>query len=147
MRAMMGSGLYDQWMIQGSQRAGFDAARLLRFLTLVIMVPYTALFLPSLVCHTRFSESGVGIQGYAEIHESQYPYSDIEKAAIVRGYRDRSGTFQSDPQIVLHFRDGRHWSSRDSFRDPEAISSDLTAFISRKTGLTFQVVNLEAEVR
>jgi hypothetical protein len=147
MRAMMGSGQFDQWMIQGNRRAGFDSPRALRLLAFVIMVPYTVLFLPSLVCHTRFSESEVGIQGYAEIHEKRYPYSDVEKAAIVNGYRDRSGTFRKDRRVVLYFRDGRRWSSRDSFRDPEEIRSDLTAFISQKTSLKFQIVDLEAESR
>lgn len=141
LRLWMGTVRFDAWTAQGNRKVGFNSGRALNILGVVIMVPYTLLFLPSLVCHTRFTPSYVEVQKYAELHGAKYLYSDVQRIAVVSGYRDRSGALQHDPRLVIDFADGRRWSSRDSFRDPETINQRLVAFLSEKTKLSVEVAD------
>jgi len=147
MRFLMTPDKFARWTRGHDRQAGFDTERAMRFLALAIMGPYTLAFLPSVGCHTRFSEGDIGIQTYAQIREVRYGYGDVAATMIVKGGRDRSGEFYKDPQIVIDFKDGRRWSSGDGFRDPEDINPDLAAFIAIKTGLAFRYIEAKQDLR
>jgi hypothetical protein len=144
---LMGQDQFAHWTRGHDRQAGFDTERAMRFLAYIPMGLFTLAFLPSIGCHTRFSMAEIGIQAYAQIRETRYSYRDVEAIAIVKGGRDRSGELYKDLRIVIDFKDGRRWSSRDSFRDPEDINPDLASFIAVKTGLTFQYVDAEQDMK
>lgn len=147
MRWLAGRDRYASWTFSHNQQAGFDTDRVAHYFALVIMVPYTLAFLPSIGCHTRFSDDEIGIQTYADLKETRYSYHDVRSIAVVKGSLMRNGEFYKDPRIVIDFKDGRRWSSRDSFRDPEEINPDLAAFIALKTGMEYQYVDTAADLR
>jgi hypothetical protein len=147
LRSLMGRDRFEQWALQGDRKAGFSSGRALNVLGLVIMLPYTVFFLPSLVCHTRFSTTEIGIQTYPQMKEARYRYSDVHRIVLVDGYKLRSGAFERDPRIVIEFSGGRRWSSRDSFRDPEEINSNLVTFLLEKTNLPLQSAETIEQVR
>jgi hypothetical protein len=145
-RRTMGGKKFAAYMQRGSRVSGYDGTRAMRFLALVIMVPYTAFFVPSLGCHTRFSESEIGIQRYAEITERKYSYSQVRSIALVQGYKLRSGEFQNDPRLVVDFEDGRRWTSREGFRDSEEPNKQLISFLEFRTGKHVQSATLENDL-
>ncbi len=145
-RWKMGNDRFARWTSDQHTQAGFDTDRALRAMAAVIMVPVTIAFVPSLGCHTRFSKTDIGIQGYADIWETRYTYRDVVAIAIIKGNRNRSGELVDDPQIVIDFQGGKRWSSGDGFRDPEKISPNLASFIAEKTGLDYRYVDAEEDL-
>lgn len=67
LRGLMSSRRFAVWEYQQSRQAGFDSNRAFRWLGIIVMVPFTALFLPSLGCHMRLTRDGIAIQGYGEL--------------------------------------------------------------------------------
>ncbi|HET9790862.1 MAG TPA: hypothetical protein VFR08_06140 [Candidatus Angelobacter sp.] len=126
---------WSLWLAQQNQKAGFDGSRAMRWLAYLILVPYTAFFVPSLACYTRFTESEVAIHGYSDRKEARYTYGDVTRIAVVRGGLDRDGKFYSSPRLLMDFRDGTRWTTRDGLRDPAPIDHDLQQFLVLHTGL------------
>jgi hypothetical protein len=113
---------------------------------MIIMVPFTALFLPSLGCHTRFTDAGIAIQGYGDITERSYAWTAVRCAAVVRGYRDRSGALHDEAHFAIRFTDQSMWSSRDGFRDPEPLRQDLLELLQKRLQIEFRTVEVDAEL-
>lgn len=138
LRKIMDRKTWEIWLAQQNQKAGFDCSKAMRWLAYLILVPFTALFLPSLGCHARFSTNEIGIQGYLDWNETRYAYSDVARVALIDGWLDRSGTFNSDPRILIEFHGGKRWTTRNGFRDPEPVRRDLLDYLLGHTavGLT-----------
>jgi hypothetical protein len=134
------------WMARQNQKAGFDCMRAMRWMAYLIMIPYTAFFLPSLVCHTRFSEKEIATQGYLEWKETRYPYSEVARFTVAQGGIGRQGQFYPDLRVIIDFKNGARWTTRDGFRDPEAINTDLLNFLTLHTGLQPRYVSTDREL-
>lgn len=145
-RALMSPGRFMVWDYQQSRQAGFDSNRAFRWLGIIVMVPFTALFLPSLGCHTRFTHNGIAIQGYGDLGERFYPHTALASAGVVRGYRDRNGELHDDVHIAIRFSDQRLWSSRDGFRDPEPIRHDLLRLLEQRMENRFRSYEVDSEL-
>jgi len=143
LRKMMDRKTWEIWLAQQNQKAGFDCSKAMRWLAYLILVPYTALFLPSLGCHARFSTDEIGIQGYLDWNEARHAYSDVTRVALIDGWLDRSGVFNSDPRILIDFHDGKRWTTRDGFRDPEPVRKDLLDYLISHTGVGLTHVRIE----
>lgn len=135
LRRTMDSKVWHVWMDKQNRKAGFDGNRAMRLLAYVILVPFTIFFLPSLGCHTAFSETGITTWSYWAMKEARHPYRDITRFAALRGGLDRSGKFYPDSHLIIDFRDGTRWTSRDGFRDPEPVNTELVKFLALHTGL------------
>jgi hypothetical protein len=135
---LMGRERLAAWVRRYDKSSGFDGELSLRAMVVVLLLPFTLAFIPSLGCHTRFSNDAIGIQTYGHIQETRYSYSDIKTIAIVDG---------KDPRIVIVFYDGRRWSTRDSLRDPEPVNTDLASFIARKSGKALIHVETQEDVK
>lgn len=129
LRKVMDRKSWEILLAQQNQKAGFDCNKAMRWLAYLVLVPYTALFLPSLGCHARFSTNEIGIQGYLDWKEARYAYSDVTRLALIDGWLNRSGEFKSDPRLLIDFRDGKRWTTRDGFRDPEPVRRDLLDYL------------------
>jgi hypothetical protein len=134
------------WMARQNQKAGFDCMRAMRWMAYLIMIPYTAFFLPSLVCHTRFSEKEIATQEYSEWKETRYPYSEVSRFAVAQGGIGRQGQFYPDLRVIIDFKNGARWTTRDGFRDPEAINTDLLNLLTLHTGLKPRYVSTDKEL-
>lgn len=145
-RALMSPRHFAVWEHQQSAKAGFDSNRAFRWIGLVIMVPYTVFFVPSLGCHTRFTDSDVAVQDYAALVELAYPYHEVKAVALVRGYRDRKGEFHQDPHISIRFADGRLWTTRKGFRDPEPIREELVQLLESKVPGRMRMVETDSAI-
>lgn len=143
LRMVMDRKSLEIWLAQQNQKAGFDCSKAMRWLAYVILVPYTAFFLPSLGCHARFSANEIGLQGYLDWNEARYAYSDVTRVALIDGWLDRSGAFNSDPRILIDFHDGKRWTTRDGFRDPEPVRKDLLDYLIGHTGVELTHVHTE----
>ena len=135
------------WLDQQNQKVGFDVLRAMRWMAYLIMIPYTAFFLPSLVCHTRFSEKEIATQGYSEWKETRYTYSAVGRVAVAKGAIGRQGQFYPDLRLIIDFKNGNRWTTRDGFRDPEAINTDLLNFLTQHTGLQPRYVETDKELK
>jgi hypothetical protein len=146
LRKIMDEKTWSVWMLRQNQQAGFDCMRAMRWMTYLIMIPFTAFFLPSLVCHTRFSEKEIATQGYSEWTETMYPYSEVSRFAVAQGGIGRQGQFYPDLRVIIDFKNGARWTTRDGFGDPEAINTDLLNFLTLHTGLQPRYVSTDQEL-
>jgi hypothetical protein len=104
-------------------------------------------FIPSMGCHTRFAGTEIGMQDYAELKETRYSYADVSRMVVVGGHFDDHGKYEADPQLLLDFKNGRKWSTRDGFRNPSPLENGLVPFLSLHTGLQPVAVKTESELK
>ncbi len=145
-RAIMSPRRFTIWDYYQSRKAGFDSNRAFKWLGLIIMVPFTAFFVPSLGCHTRFTEQGLAVQAYGDFSETYHAYDKVRTAGVVLGYIDRSGDFHPDPHIAIRLSNGELWSSRHGFRDPEPVRQEIVELLQRTVAGGVRTVRTEHEL-
>ena len=126
---------YESW---SNQRAGFDASRLLRLMTLCIVVPMGMSTVLALPIHTSVSESGFHIVHFASLRATQHTFSDVRKIMITDALRLRDGSLHRRPALIVYFSDGSKWSSADNREPDPALNEQLLEFIEEKTNLPIE---------
>lgn len=126
-----------------SAKAGYDATRALRAMLIFVCLPIAIATCLAIPMHSVFGSTEMHFRDYASLTTAKYSYSDIRLFAVVDGYRDRDGRFHHQPTIVLHFRDGRIWTSNPNKDLQNPIDPMLVEYLGTKTGLS--VVHAEAE--
>ena len=123
---------YESW---SNQKAGFDATRLLRLMTLCIAVPMGMATVLALPIHTSISESGFHIGNFGSLRATRHPFSDVKRILVTDALHLRNGSLQRRPAIIVYFSDGSKWSSADNREPDPTLNEHLLEFIEEKTNL------------
>jgi hypothetical protein len=135
--------LYNYWT---TAKAGFDSTRVLRILTVVVVLPIaiaTALALPQ---HAVLQKEAIRARGYGFSSTSTYRYVDARRLTVIDGFRQRDGKLVKRAGLVLDFADGRRWSSAAISNFEPSVDPDLLSYIRSKTGLEPQYVEAESDI-
>jgi len=120
---------YESW---SNRRAGFNATRTLRLMTIGIGLPIGLITMLALPIHITIDASGVMIGQFAKLKPL---HSEIRAITVTQGLRTRDGGFQSRPAIVVDFSDGSRWSA-DNRGTQKVIDQALLLYLQQKTGLS-----------
>jgi hypothetical protein len=123
---------YESW---SNQKAGFDATRLLRLMTLCIAAPMGMATLLALPIHTSISETGFHIGHFGSLRATKHTFSHVKRILVIDALRLRDGSLQRRPAIIIYFSDGSKWSSADNREPDAALNQQLLKFIKEKTNL------------
>ena len=97
------AALYNYW---GSQRAGFDCTKLLRWMGVVIVLPIGILTVLAVSMHATLDSDGIEDCGYAFSPCQRYRYADASRMTQIDGYRDRN-----DNPTSWHCSGVQRWAS------------------------------------
>ena len=129
---------YERW---SNDKAGFDATRLLRLMTIVLGIPATILTVMALPIHTSITQTGLSVGHFGNLTPRYHSYSDVREITVTEGLRTRNGSLQKRPSIVLDFADGTRWSSADNRPIEKLVDSSLLSFLRSKTGLSVSYID------
>jgi hypothetical protein len=111
---------------------------LLRMLTvLAVLVGVSCAVFVGLVLnwYARFAEDEIAIKRFIGLGEEVHPYGDVEQIVLTTHRWSGKQTVPGS-NLGLRFRDGRTWSTDQTFRLPEGDERErLLEFLRRKTGL------------
>jgi hypothetical protein len=137
------ANLYAYW---SNQRTGFDATRLLRWMAVLIALPIGVLTVLALPMHTVFRQNDIRNCGYAFAPCKVYRYADARRLTVIEGFRDRDGKLVERAGVVIDFADGRRWSSADVGDFNKTVDPAFADLLARKTKLTFNYAQTEADI-
>jgi hypothetical protein len=118
--------LYAYWT---NLKAGFDSTKILRWLSILIVLPIAALTILALPMHVILGQAEIRDCGYAFRPCQVYRYSDARRMTIIDGFRDRNSRLTRRAGIVIDFSDGRRWSSADIGEFNARVTRDCKSFL------------------
>lgn len=121
---------------ESSGKTGFDSYRVMVAMNLFLAVPIGIFTVPAITMHLTFTETDIYWTSYSSLHPQVFSYSDATRATFVDGYRLRDGSFQSHPDLILDFRDGRRFSANAVGDGGTVPSAQEIELLLSKTHLT-----------
>jgi len=94
--------LYNYWT---TAKAGFDSTRVLRIMTVVIVLPIALLTALALPEHAVLQKEAIHARGYGFSSTRSYRYVDAWRLTVIDGFRQRDGKVVKRAGIVLDFAD------------------------------------------
>jgi hypothetical protein len=137
---------YIFWTNSNPRYGGMDSTKVLRWLSVVIVLPVGVLTVLDLNSHDIVGPTEIRACGYAFATCKVYPYNEARRMTTIEGFRDRDGKFSSRAGIVLDFSDGRRWSSAGLSNFEKSVDPNFAVFLSRKTGLPMNFAESEADI-
>lgn len=134
---------YEYWT---NIKAGFNATRILRILTCVIVFPIAVLTVLALPWHDSIQEVVIRSHGYGLKQYRTFDYSNARTLAVIEGFRNRDGKLTRRAGCVLYFADGSKWSSAGIGNFRSIVDPALLSFLEQKTGLQPVRAETEAEL-
>jgi hypothetical protein len=125
---------------------GIDSRRILRWMTLLIVLPIGIFTVLALNMHATVGPEVIRDCGYAFKPCSVYRLSDAKRLTAVAGFRTRDGSETRRAGIVIDFKDGRRWSSADWGDWRNSIDPHFADFLERKTGLPLNSIEAEDDL-
>jgi len=135
--------LYNYW---SSLKSGFDSPKLLRWLTIFVVLPAGVLSILALSMHISLTQNEIRDCGFAFARCKIYRYADARRMTIVDGFRDRDGKLNRRAGIVIDFVDGRRWSSADNSEITERVDPALLEFLKDRIPLPFNYAQTEVDI-
>ena len=119
---------YKRW---SDAKTGFRATSLLRWMIVGLALPIGIANILAVPMRASFMQTEIIVGRYAHIRPERHPYNSISRFAVVDGFLDRSGAFQSRPTVLLKFDDGSEWRSWTLTED-RVLDPKLVNFLSEK---------------
>ena len=134
---------YEFW---SNAKAGFNATRILRIMTALIVLPVAGLTVPALPEHDSLQETAIRSHRYGFVEAKIFDYSKATTLAVIDGFRGRDGRLTRRAGCVLYFSDDRKWSSAEIGDFKPNADLTLLIFLESKTGLRPKHAETEAEI-
>jgi hypothetical protein len=133
---------YPEYAAYGQVKAGFDVARVSRVLFVGAGLLSGALLLLGLDHYTRFGRDAVTINGFFGLGPVTHGYADVRAVRLVARFQAPNGNIVERPHLVLEFRDGSRWSTRNNGR-PKNRAEDqaIAALVAARSGVPIEQVD------
>ncbi len=105
------SGQAARIVAKGNAKAGWDGERVMHLLGWFVVLPIGLLTVPALWMHMSVFPDEIHVTHYGHMSSEVFQLAQARRAYWVDGYRLRDGSFQSRPDLVLDFGDGRRLST------------------------------------
>lgn len=132
---------------EGSNKSGFDCFRVMVGMNLFLVLPiafFTILALPE---RLTFTEHSILWTHYASLKPEIFNYSDIVRLTKVDGYLLRDGSFKSQKDVLIDFKDGRRLSANAvGDGDSEPSAEEINVLLDQ-TGLVPGEVRTKEEIQ
>jgi hypothetical protein len=133
MNWLLGRGVGDSYAQWSDAKYGFQCTRILRWMALILAVPCLVVQILSIPRHASFGPDCLGIGSFARWSTERHRYSDVSEFFVRDGIRLRDGSFESEPSIILRFRDGGEWSSW-TLTESRTLDPGLVEFLAQHIG-------------
>jgi hypothetical protein len=133
--------LFNDWSCQtddfwgASKYSGMDTRKVLRWMSLLIVLPIGIATLLALNMHASVGPGVIRDCGYAFKACQVYPLEDAVRLTEIAGFRNRTGKVMRRTGVVVDFKDGRRWSSAEWGDWSSTVDSHLEDFLVNKTRL------------
>lgn len=132
--------LYSEWDSRQPKKSRgdivyYDARKVLRWFTLLIVLPVGIFSGLALNMHTTFGDDGIHEFGYAFAAPVFHSYSDVQDITLIRGKYDKHGKFFERPYFVVGFADGHSWIQSD-WDDTASSVGGLKAVLTQKSHIS-----------
>ncbi|MES2392193.1 MAG: hypothetical protein V4555_11170 [Acidobacteriota bacterium] len=130
---------YALW---SDKKSGMQSTRIMKWMGWLLGVPVGIANVLAVPVHANLSHDGISVGHYAQWSPERHSYADVEEYLIVQGYREKDGSFASQPRVILRFTDGREWNSF-STREDNPVNPELVAYLTKKLGKEPEVLETE----
>lgn len=137
------ANLYSEW---SNIKPGFDARKVLRWMSILIVLPIGVLTILELPVHSSVRREDIRDCGYAFSQCKLYSYAAVRRMTMIDGFRGRDGKLTRRAGIVLDFSGGRRWNSADRGDFQKRVDPAFVNFLEKKTGLTLNYAETEADI-
>jgi hypothetical protein len=125
---------------------GFDSTRILRWMSVLIVLPIGVLTVLELSAHTCLSQDTIRDCGYAFTSCLDYRYADAVSMTTIDGLRGRDGSLVKRAGIIIDFNDGRRWSSADVGNFEPIVDPKLSDFLQDRVRLPMNHAITDADI-
>jgi MFS family permease len=132
---------------KGNEKMNLDGERVMHGLTWGVVLPVGLLTVMAIPMHLAVTHDEVRVTHYAHLSPEIFPFADARRAFSVDGNFLRDGRFQSHPDLVLCFADGRRLSANAVGDGGSTPSKELVDLLLGRTGLEAVHVKTVDEVR
>jgi hypothetical protein len=134
--------LYSEWDSRQPKRSRggivyYDVRKILRWFTVLLVIPIGILSSLALNMHTTFGEDGMHEFGYAFAMPKVHSYAQIRQVAHVHGVFGKHGRFIDRPYCVVDFADGHRWNQNDWDDSSASTARAIEAVLAAQTHLPF----------
>jgi hypothetical protein len=134
---------YEEYILCGNLRVGFDAWRVFRGLALVISLGCAALIVLGLDWYVRFTEEEIVINRLLRFDELRYPYSRVQRIRAASHFKAPVGTVREVTYFAIDFEDGERWTTRDGPQDlSRHVGEKIIQFVAERSGKGIEKVRL-----
>ncbi|BDD05500.1 hypothetical protein [Aureibacter tunicatorum] len=122
---------------------GFNAALLVKYLTMVITIFATVFCVSQLNSFVRFNSNSISINKPFETSERSYSLKDISEITYYLKTVAPNGNIIDKPHYSIEFSDGFQWRTNDDFRTPNAKDVEIINWLINKTGLKLEEIEID----
>ena len=134
---------YRKW---SNLKAGFDSAKTLRVLAVLVVLPIAVATALAVPMHANLYEDEIRVRAYASAHDEIYRYSAARRLTQIEGFRDRNGKLTKRAGIVVDFSDGRRWSSADYGNFRPTLDPALANYLQQRIHLHLGSAETESDI-
>ena len=116
--------------------AGYDSTRVLRILSLILILPIAIATLLAIPMRTSITDKQIQQTSYGHFSPQRYPLSHATRLINVHGF-ETEGKYHERPFILMDFDPEGRWSSSFS-GDSVSLDPNLLEFLQTKTGLPIE---------
>jgi hypothetical protein len=123
--------------------AGFDSTRVLRWTSVVIVLPIAIATVLALPIHASVTVDEIRDGHFASLRETVYPFAQATSLTYFEGYKARGGPFTPRAGILVRFKDGRGFNTADIGDPRPVVDPNLCRLLAKRTGLPINYVRTE----
>ncbi|MBS1805762.1 MAG: hypothetical protein JST28_20670 [Acidobacteria bacterium] len=142
--------LFSDWTNQSptfwGASYGMDSRRVLRWMSLVVLLPIFVFTALALNMHATITRQRIQDCGYAFKPCSVYRMADLRRVTQIDGFQTRDGKITHRAGLVFDFADGRRWSTADWGNFKKSVDPAFLNYINEITHLPIGKVSTDQDI-
>jgi hypothetical protein len=116
-------------------KSGMNSFRIMKWLSIVVVVPIAFFTLLAVPIHLSISDSEVRVGHYASFRTERFPLKEARRLTIVEGYRLRDGAIHPAKDVIIDFADCRRLRGNQVGDGGTSVRDDVMELLIAKTAL------------
>jgi hypothetical protein len=122
---------------------GFNAAWILKYLSIIIVLFMTILTISQLNSYVMFTTDSISINKPFELTERTYPLEEISEITYYLKTVAPNGNVVDKPHYAIEFSDGFQWKTNDDLRTPNVKDVEIINWLINRTGLELSEIEID----
>jgi hypothetical protein len=125
---------YSEYTHYCNKKVGFDSWRVLRWMTVGIVVICVVVMPPMFDWYVLCTDQGIDSNDYFSIGTRHHDFASLREVRRIAKFKAPNGKILDKPYFQLVFQDGYLWSSRDMCVAPDLPGNEAVAQFAGKHG-------------